>query len=661
MKPLIYLFIFSLCLSPQLRASDALDCRELLVQEIKTFLNESDTELVPILYHQAALKVAMEASGESQNTTEALAKKLRYRLNQMPESQRMALQSLYSEFGKIKDLKKLEESFATANYWQSSLRFSNEDASAFILAHQVFDEESSFTKTDSAVVWLVDVITKKLRPGSLNYNLLNFTQRVTKLMGGISGDQKLSRDEFAEEGMIFQTRLRDEFEGIYDAFLEEYALECSDWIDLHRSCLGELFIQNDILPSSLLDLREQAQKTSLIRLEEDLRVRYGDIISFELGEYSLGPEARSIQKVPHQQDDDSLTDLRRRWKRAEDSFKNEDQLERIHYFYAEYESQAQMYGVIDRQASKISFYLPENKTAVISFNLSYPRTGSDRIQDGSAGIHSYAYTSARGQVFLSDHSGDNIAYRISDLEKAKNFLERSDVIYILPIEKGNYFKVKDERLVFATKNRLLHPEDYNFTPPRREYRALEITIKDESYQTTEALEFVDALEKHKEKLMQIYDLSNEDYDKMAAMAFGILGNESSFGRSGRYKIKEALPILVSLLKGHYFDTSRNSRGLTQIKTIPQKIKKNYSIKKDELGEPEKSAIATMGFLAQSLPELRAKQHYHPAINPENRLDYLHYIYMGKSHEITQATATPELNIYFRQIHEYAEALSLSSP
>lgn len=661
MKNLICFLILGLCVSLSVKAGDVLDCRELLVQEIEDFLQESDGELVALLYHQAALKVAMEASGESRNTAEALAQKLKNRLDQMPESETMALEALYREFGQTQDLQRLEESFSSANYWQSPLRFTNEDASAFILAHQVFQEDSSLNKTDAAVVWLVDVMTSELQPGSLNYNLLNFTQRVSKLTGAISGERRLSRDEFAEEGLIFQSQLKDEFQDIYDSFLEEYALECGDWMGYQRSCVGELFIQSDILPETFLNLRDEAEKASQVRLEDGLRVRYSDVISFELGEINLSSGKRLAREVPYQQDRRDLSDLRRRWERAQGLLKDDKQVERIHYFYEKYEPETQLYGVIDREAKKVTFYRPGSDAPVARFELIYPPSGSDRIQDGSAGAHSFAYTSGLGQVFLSDHSGDNIAYRVSDLERAQEYLEHSDVIYILPIEEGNYFKVKDERLVFATKNRILHPEDYNFTPPRREYRALEITITDDSYKTTEALKFVKALEDHKEKLMEIYNLSNEDYDKMAAMAFGILGNESSFGRSFRYKVKEALPLLVSLAKGNLFDTSDNSRGLTQIKTVPQKIREHYSIKKEELGDPEKSAIATMGFLAQSLPELRAKQHHHPDITPENRLDYLHYIYMGKSYEITQATATPELNIYFRQIHEYAAGLSLSSP
>lgn len=661
MKNLICFLYFGLCILSPLRAGEALDCRELLVQQIESFLQESDGELVALLYHQAALKVAMEATGESRSTAEALAQKLKNRLHQIPEGQTMELEALYREFGQTQDLQKLEKSFASANYWQSSLRFRNEDASAFILAHQIFQDGSSLNKTDAAVVWLVDVITSELQPGSLNFNLLNFTQRVAKLTGAISGERKLSRDEFAEEGLVFQSQLEGEFEKIYDSFLEEYALECGDWIGFQLSCLGEHFIQNDILPETFLSLRDEAEKASQVRLEDGLRVRYGDVISFELNEINLSSENRLTREVPFQQDKREDSNLRRRWKRAQGALKDDKQVERIHYFYEKYEPETQLYGVIDRKTEEISFFKPGTEVPAARFELVYPPYESDRIQDGSAGAHSFAYISGLGQVFLSDHSGDNIAYRISDLDRAQKYLEKSDVIYILPVEEGNYFKVKDDRLVFATKNKILYPEDYNFTPPRREYRPLSISIIDESYRTPDALEFVKALENHKEKLMDIYNLSNEDYDKMAAMAFGILGNESSFGRSVRYKVKEALPLLVSLAKGNLFDTSDNSRGLTQIKTVPQKIREHYSIEKEELGDPEKSAIATMGFLAQSLPELRAKQHHHPDITPENRLDYLHYIYMGKSYEITQATATPEFNIYFRQIHEYAEGLSLSSP
>ena len=114
--------------------------------------------------------------------------------------------------------------------------------------------------------------------------------------------------------------------------------------------------------------------------------------------------------------------------------------------------------------------------------------------------------------------------------------------------------------------------------------------------------------------------------------------------------------MVSLFKGNGFDTSKNSRGLTQIKNVPEAIQKEYGIKKTELDIPENAAIATMGFLAAALVELKVKARNNPDINSDNQYDYLHYIYMGRPSEITEGTATPNKNIYYRQIREAGEGL-----
>src|SRR5690606_28447966 len=54
------------------------------------------------------------------------------------------------------------------------------------------------------------------------------------------------------------------------------------------------------------------------------------------------------------------------------------------------------------------------------------------------------------------------------------------------------------------------------------------------------------------------------------------------------------------------DISSNSRGLIQMKNIPDKIEKKYKITKDDLIQPRSAAIAAIGFLAEAKQELEAK-------------------------------------------------------
>ncbi|MEQ1723382.1 MAG: hypothetical protein ABL930_09420 [Pseudobdellovibrio sp.] len=169
--------------------------------------------------------------------------------------------------------------------------------------------------------------------------------------------------------------------------------------------------------------------------------------------------------------------------------------------------------------------------------------------------------------------------------------------------------------------------------------------------------FLNSLTSHKTELLELYKINGQDYNLLAWMAVGILGQESQFFRSERYKIKESVPLLITLAKKIKAfsegdkNISANSRGPTQIKVVPKSIAEFYNIKASDLSDPEKSAIATMGFLIESLKELRTRIRVHNLdyISESNIVDYLPYIYFGASGRLTVRTATPETNIYVKEM------------
>ncbi|MGK0367408.1 MAG: hypothetical protein ACI9QD_000543 [Thermoproteota archaeon] len=61
---------------------------------------------------------------------------------------------------------------------------------------------------------------------------------------------------------------------------------------------------------------------------------------------------------------------------------------------------------------------------------------------------------------------------------------------------------------------------------------------------TAAPSYIKALDEEKSNLMKVLNLSNDDYNELSKLAFGILGQESNFGESPEYKIKEANPTVV---------------------------------------------------------------------------------------------------------------------
>jgi hypothetical protein len=67
-------------------------------------------------------------------------------------------------------------------------------------------------------------------------------------------------------------------------------------------------------------------------------------------------------------------------------------------------------------------------------------------------------------------------------------------------------------------------------------------------QTIQVRRFIQALAVNKIELQKMYNVSGEEYTLLAQMSVGILGRETRFGESARYKVKEAIPWAVSLGK-----------------------------------------------------------------------------------------------------------------
>ena len=214
--------------------------------------------------------------------------------------------------------------------------------------------------------------------------------------------------------------------------------------------------------------------------------------------------------------------------------------------------------------------------------------------------------------------------------------------------------------------------------------------KDQMY-TPQVRKFVLALDKHKAKIMQIYKLRNDTYNKLAAMAFAIFGVETKFGENWKYKLKEGsivLPTTYGMFKLEGSNqwllsqaklakktvtgsgSTTNSRGLTQIKNIPDDIKEYYpTITPETLVHPEYAAVATVGFLAETLRMIRSfknaqeRNGIEPGdvnlayITDENIFDYIPYVYSGRMAKIFKGNkgkdgATVTDNLYILEMKEH---------
>ncbi len=179
-------------------------------------------------------------------------------------------------------------------------------------------------------------------------------------------------------------------------------------------------------------------------------------------------------------------------------------------------------------------------------------------------------------------------------------------------------------------------------------------------QTEKVQAFFYALVDKKAELQRLFNVGGQEYTLLATMSIGILGRESKFWTSPRYVLKESAPWLVHLVKvvRAYLKGDTNvaplSRGPTQIKYIPAPIVEVYGVTPDTLHVPENAAVATMGFLIEALGELKRRIVINNLsyINESNYVDYLPYLYFGSKRKLINGQATPETNLYVREMKHY---------
>jgi hypothetical protein len=179
--------------------------------------------------------------------------------------------------------------------------------------------------------------------------------------------------------------------------------------------------------------------------------------------------------------------------------------------------------------------------------------------------------------------------------------------------------------------------------------------------------------------MKLFSLTNDDYNDLAGMSFAIMGNESAFGESERYWVKEhdqgdviVLRAARRLLKGkNPFNkvVTNTSRGYTQIKELPDGAwRKAYpQISKETLGDPKNAAVSTIAYLAGAVRILKnvaiqnGSDPRKVKITKENIVDYLGYIYQGRKGALKSADdpATPEFNTYVQGLRRHLTQVEIS--
>lgn len=264
------------------------------------------------------------------------------------------------------------------------------------------------------------------------------------------------------------------------------------------------------------------------------------------------------------------------------------------------------------------------------------------------------------------------------LELAK-WMKPSCKVYVLPEEANNKFIVKEGKIAFTSTTAVANPQKYNYSSNGAAYKEIKIHINNPAGKTPDSLLFTKTLETEKAKLMKLFNLNNDDYNDLALIAYGIMGQESNFGNSPRYMLKENAQPAVVLVKAartlfngedpFVKSTANTSRGFTQIKYLPDGAwREAYpEISKETLGNPKNSAIATIAYLVGAVRTLRSisvENKLDPnkvRITKENMMDYVAYIYQGHGVQLKSATSNvnPDMNTYVQSLRKNMSYIEIS--
>lgn len=268
-----------------------------------------------------------------------------------------------------------------------------------------------------------------------------------------------------------------------------------------------------------------------------------------------------------------------------------------------------------------------------------------------------------------DKKASNGCVRINGnvLNQLSKYIDQGTPVYTLPEKEGSKFTLRNGKLNFTannpygkTKGSKKYWDDYNVRIDRS-YSPLTIYYNGNNTDATyngNVLSFVNSISANKKALQKRFNLSSDEYNRLAELAVGIGEQESKYGTSKRYKAKSYMPDwMISMFRG---PNAARSRGMTQIKvkgdnSEMRDIYSELGINPNSINRPETSAIATMARLAYMYNNEVKGRNFQGAQNTQvDPYDALLYKYMGRNAELVNRTATPQQNNYINNVKNYSK-------
>lgn len=304
----------------------------------------------------------------------------------------------------------------------------------------------------------------------------------------------------------------------------------------------------------------------------------------------------------------------------------------------------------------------------------FPSFTRGRINnDGS--IEDIASSFHFGKTDKRNSSNGCVRIKGKTLEDMSKLIGQGTMVYTLPEQGGSRFSIKNGKLNFTSDNPYGQTEgdqrywdDYNVRIDKS-YSPLQVYYNgnntDAEYNGN-VLNYVNSISANKQALQKRFNLSSDEYNRLAELAVGIAQQESKYGTSDRYKLKGNIPDwAIRLAKGG--GNPARSRGLTQIKINGdnKEMRNIYSqlgVNENTIERPEMSAIATMARLAYMYNTEVKGRNFKGANNSNvDTYDALLYKYMGRNSELKNRTATPSKNNYINNVKRYSLEFGFLEP
>ncbi len=248
-----------------------------------------------------------------------------------------------------------------------------------------------------------------------------------------------------------------------------------------------------------------------------------------------------------------------------------------------------------------------------------------------------------------------VGFPAEGIRELYRVMKIGEKVYILPDDTiSNKYKIVDGELRF-----LSNQKDVNKTI--RPYAPRPIIIRAENPSEPSKV-FLMAIAENKEKIMNLYPtISNDVYNEIAKLAYGIIGKESTFGTYGKInggqigRVGDVVKTLIGL-------SANVGIGQTSVGSLENKVKKAFNIKDNtDLFNIQTNAISTMSVLLDNYLYLSS----HGLKNEYKKLVILKYnqpevVKKIITKKLTLNNLGPKSRYYIKKVLEYSELTTIYS-